>query len=256
MRFDTGIAFDFTGSAITSLAPGQRVLIVEDIAAFSFRYGSDHPVAGQYAGKLSNSGETLTYLNSLGDPIRSFAYADTSPWPSAADGTGAALVLIAPDTLPDHALAANWQASNYIGGSPGQIDAATSSYSIWAIATGAEEPSDDSDDDGFIDLIEYALGSDPLSKGSLPQFTSRISNLSTAAGSNDYLTLTFTHQNTDPDLSVNAQESSTLDSWNFAILHSRIYHSDGTATSTYRNANPTSDQTSGFIRAYFESTSP
>ena len=256
VQFDAGITFDFTGSAITSLAPGQRILIVENIAAFNFRYGTGLPIAGQYSGKLSNGGETLTYLNSLGETIRSFAYADAAPWPSAADGTGAALVLLSPSTLPDHALALSWAASNNIGGSPGQKDIAIDSYTAWAAATGAGEPTGDSDNDGFPNLIEFALDSDPLSSESSPQLTSGISNLATESASDAYLTVTFTHRNTDPNLLVNAQESSTLNPWAFAVLHSRTYHPDGTATSTYRSANPINAQSKNFIRAHFELTAP
>ena len=258
VQLSDGITFDFTDSAITSLAPGQRVLIVEDIDAFNFRYGVGHPIAGQYSGGLSNGGEPLTYLNSLGETIRSFAYDDASPWPSAADGTGASLVLLAPNTLPDHSLASSWTASNSIGGSPGQNDIATESYAAWAAATGAGEPTDDSDNDGFLDLIEFSLDSDPRSNESLPQFTAEISNLVTDSIFNDYLTMTFTHRNTDPNLSVNVQESSVLDidMWDFAILYSRVYHPDGTATSTYRSADPVDAQSRNFIRAHFELISP
>lgn len=256
VQFIAGVTFDFTGSAITSLAPGQRVLIVEDLDAFSFRYGTSRPIAGQYSGGLDNGGETLTYLDSLGETIRSFAYSDSAPWPSAADGTGAALVLLAPNTLPDHALSTSWAASNNIGGSPGQNDTPVESYAAWAAATGAGEPNDDSDNNGFADLIEFSFGTDPLSSESSPQLTSGISELTVSPTPDSYLIVTFTHLNTDPDLSVNAQESSDLDAWNFAVLQGRIYNPDGTATSTYRSANPVNNNSKRFIRAYFELSAP
>ena len=59
VQLSAGITFDFTDSAITSLAPGQRVLIVEDIDAFNFRYGVGHPIAGQYSGAVSYTHLTL-----------------------------------------------------------------------------------------------------------------------------------------------------------------------------------------------------
>ena len=43
--------------ASSELAPGERLITVEDLAAFQFRYGTDLPVAGQWNGGLSNSSE-------------------------------------------------------------------------------------------------------------------------------------------------------------------------------------------------------
>ena len=40
VRFTDGIAFDFTGSNVTSLAPGARALVVSNLAAFQSRYGT------------------------------------------------------------------------------------------------------------------------------------------------------------------------------------------------------------------------
>jgi hypothetical protein len=45
VRFTQGVEFDFTNSAITSLPPGGRVLIVRDLAAFHAAYGTNRPVA-------------------------------------------------------------------------------------------------------------------------------------------------------------------------------------------------------------------
>ena len=58
-----GIEFDFANASITSLAPRDRLLVVEDVAAFEFRYGDDLPVAGSWSGGLSNGGEQLTLID-------------------------------------------------------------------------------------------------------------------------------------------------------------------------------------------------
>ena len=123
VRFTQGVEFDFTGSAITSLAPGARVLIVRDVAAFSAAYGTNHPVAGVFTNgtALSNSGERIKLEDADNETIREFAYDDEAPWPAATDA-GYSLVLIAPETNPDHALATNWRASTRPGGSPGGPD--------------------------------------------------------------------------------------------------------------------------------------
>ena len=86
VRITKGVDFDFAGSAITSLAPGARVLVVHNTAAFTSRYGA-------------------------GAAIQNFTCSDSAPWPAQADTGGYSLVLRAPETHPDHALAANWRAS-------------------------------------------------------------------------------------------------------------------------------------------------
>ena len=50
--FIDGIDFDFTESNITSISPGERLLIIRNQAAFEARYGTgfNHLIAGQYAG--------------------------------------------------------------------------------------------------------------------------------------------------------------------------------------------------------------
>jgi len=54
VRFTNGIDFTFTGSAITLLGPGQTVLSVKNLAAFTARYGALANIAGQYGGYLNN----------------------------------------------------------------------------------------------------------------------------------------------------------------------------------------------------------
>lgn len=113
-----GVDFDFATSSITRLPPGERVVIVEDLAAFEFRYGSDIPVAGQWSGGLSNAGELLT-LNAGGQILQQFAYSDD--WYVTTDGGGPSLEIInvANPNLESWALAASWRASQIDGGSPG-----------------------------------------------------------------------------------------------------------------------------------------
>src|SRR5213075_1863663 len=64
IHFDEGITFTFSPSGpITSLAPGARVLVVKNKAAFESRYGTGLPIAGEYigvaGGTLSNNGEDV-----------------------------------------------------------------------------------------------------------------------------------------------------------------------------------------------------
>ncbi len=60
VKFASGLTFDFTGSAVTSLAPGDQVLVVKNLSAFESRYGTGLNIAGTFTlGSLSNNGEEL-----------------------------------------------------------------------------------------------------------------------------------------------------------------------------------------------------
>ncbi len=100
VAFVVGIDFRFDDGAIDalSLTPGQRVLVVENEAAFTFRYGqpADVVIAGVYGGNLDNDGEQLILQAADLGIIRDFTYNDATPWPISADGDGFSLVLVAP----------------------------------------------------------------------------------------------------------------------------------------------------------------
>src|SRR4029079_18882364 len=59
VQLSKGIQFDFAQGSITSLAPGQYVLVASDPAALQFRYGGGLRIAGKYNGNLSNGGEPV-----------------------------------------------------------------------------------------------------------------------------------------------------------------------------------------------------
>jgi hypothetical protein len=123
VRFTDGVQFAFSGSAITNLAPGARVLVVASRAAFASRYGPSLPVAGEYAGQLGNSGERLCLLDARGGEILNFSY-DPGWYPVTA-GHGFSLVVVH-DTAPSDnwGRAAHWRVSAQVNGSPGAPDPA------------------------------------------------------------------------------------------------------------------------------------
>ncbi|HKX60969.1 MAG TPA: lamin tail domain-containing protein, partial [Verrucomicrobiae bacterium] len=120
VSFSNGIEFQFTsGSPVTSLAPGQSVLIVRNIAAFTARYGAGFSIAGQFTGALDNAGEVLRLDDATGEKILEFAY-DNS-WHPITDGFGFSLVVVNEASLWENwGLPQNWQPSGQLNGSPGQ----------------------------------------------------------------------------------------------------------------------------------------
>jgi hypothetical protein len=85
VRFTAGITFDFSGSSVTNLAAGARVLVVKNQSAFEFRYGTNLPVAGEYSGQLDNGGEQIRLVDEFGGIILDFGYDDEAPsWTLAA----------------------------------------------------------------------------------------------------------------------------------------------------------------------------
>jgi hypothetical protein len=70
VKFTFGIDFDFTtGSSISSIPPGGRIVVVKNRAAFQQRYpdasypGLSAKIAGEFINNLDNSGEGLILRN-------------------------------------------------------------------------------------------------------------------------------------------------------------------------------------------------
>ena len=134
--FTQGIIFNFPNG--TTLQPGARYVV----NAAQFLNGKS----------LSNNGERVRLIDASGQTIKDFTYRDKDPWPSSPDGNGPSLVLITPQTNPDHNLAANWRASTASGGNPGTADGLNF----------VGDPLGDDDHDGWQNLIEHALGANPV----------------------------------------------------------------------------------------------
>ncbi len=119
VKFTDGVDFVFPSM---DLAPGDYVLVVRDPAAFQARYGFDLPVAGRYAGALSNAGERLALVDACGAVIHDFDFADD--WYDLTDGLGFSLTVADPvGTDPDrYSDKGVWKPSAQAGGSPGRDD--------------------------------------------------------------------------------------------------------------------------------------
>ena len=126
VRFAGGITFSFTGSAVTNLLPGQRVVVVRSQPMFAARYGGGPLVAGVFAGSLDSNGEQLRLEDAVGEKILEFSY--NNSWYPITDGLGFSLVIV-DDTAPWFTWAdkASWRPSGELHGSPGSDSAPTPS---------------------------------------------------------------------------------------------------------------------------------
>jgi len=147
-RFTDGIEFAFAPDRDWLMAPGDRRVLVRDVFGFRQRFGIDVPVTGVYRGSLNNGGETLVLSDARGTVLCTAAYDRAEGWPQAA-GPGWTLVRADPTRPTSDPLA--WRVSSLPEGTPGSTDARPFN------GVAAADP----DGDGFPDLVEYALGSNP-----------------------------------------------------------------------------------------------
>jgi hypothetical protein len=200
-------AFELSGVALsgavtfrfpdpTVLEPGERCVMVKDLAVFDARYLNETSPSfhvgltrfGPWAGSLSNAGEEIVVTGRAGQRLFSMRYADDGAWPARADGLGSSLELAS--IPPAHETASarttwlsdgvHWRVSTRLHGTPGFMDPpeepGAMSYAQWSAAvfpagTPAERkaPEADFDDDGISNFGEFACALDPLepSAGSL-----------------------------------------------------------------------------------------
>ncbi|WP_367389662.1 lamin tail domain-containing protein [Lewinella sp. LCG006] len=102
----SGVDYVFTSGL--NLGAGEYLLFAGDSIAFEAAFGL---AALQWTGgSLSNGGELLKLLDATGAVVDSVDFDDSFPWPTAADGGGASLVLC--DFNSDNNDGANWAAAN------------------------------------------------------------------------------------------------------------------------------------------------
>jgi len=209
-RFTDGV--DFTFPQGITLAPGDRLIIVANQAAFEFRYGSGlATIAGEFLGQLKNSGEHVRFEATDSSTIADFTYGDNNPWPESADGSGYSLVFSGSD--PDSPL--HWRTSADLGGTPGSDDG--------QFFTGTADQ-----------LVPYALRgtTTPIIIG-------------------DAFQVSFLRNLVSDDALVIAEYSTNLVNWTpltFADLQSRINQGDGTTKMTYQTPLPLSAEPRQFVR--------
>jgi len=119
VRLTQGVEFDFNGSSIPVLGPGELLVLVRDREAFAARYpDAASRVAGVYDGKLANDEDTLLLQGPRGETLLELRYVDD--WYPSTDGAGRSLVAIDPRGPPEAWKdATGWRESLAEGGSPG-----------------------------------------------------------------------------------------------------------------------------------------
>jgi len=133
LSFVDGIYFSFAGSAVTELNNEAYVVVVKSNAFFASLYNTnDILIAGEYEGKLANSGERIEIQGVGGQTLVSFIYSDD--WYPTTDGGGYSLVIVNPyESTNLWNLQEGWRASHYTNGSPGKTDIPEPVIGIWMI---------------------------------------------------------------------------------------------------------------------------
>ncbi|MGK0184670.1 MAG: hypothetical protein ACI9R3_000444 [Verrucomicrobiales bacterium] len=239
VRFTKGIEFNFADGDLTNIAPGQRVVVVSNAAAFQMRYGALDPapvVAGAFTKNLSNSGERLKLSFGAGIPLVDFEYGDGGAWPDGADREGRSLVLMRPGATIDSAQAAAWRESTAIGGNPGSDD---------AIAF-VGDPAIDADGDQLNALAEYAFGtsdSHPDSSGGLIWASIDLFTDNMTGDRRPRLELSFPWRVGADSANYAIETSSDLETWTDATasmaLQANDSNGDGTMRLTFRQNEET-----------------
>lgn len=239
VRFTRGVDFDFTGSAVTSLAPGARVLVVRDALAVATAFGPGLPIAGSFANgsALNNGGERIKLEDAEDGTIAEFSYLPGAPWPEGT-ASGFALVLRDAGTRPDPADPTHWRISAVVGGTPGLGD----------VVPFPADPTADSDGNGQADLWDYVFGGGP---GSMPP-PLRITRVDSGAGGEPGLAVQYLVRPGAERLEVRLDHSTDLLRWEEVTADSSASGwealGDGRVRVTRHLTEPWRDSVGGFLR--------
>jgi hypothetical protein len=214
--FDAGISFVFPAGF--TLAPGERTLIVSNLAAFTLRYGNGLNIAGEFSGGFDNGGEELRLINANGIEALRFTY--SPQWYPPTDGDGYSLVLRDSVTDPDsYDDPGSWTISGEIGGTPGAAETgASQTFEGWRHDYFTPVEEDDSliggisanpDGDLRDNLAEYAFGTHPRQTGE--PITTELATVTVEGVT--YPAIRFIRAKQALDLTFGVQISTDLTTW-------------------------------------------
>jgi len=241
------------GGAVTcdipsySLAPGQRFVIPNNTDGLFNRHPEfPSTIVINFQGDLPNQPARLHLYSDTVGTIRDFEYGIGFPdWPDTTNGGGYSLVLIKPETNPDHADPANWLRSVELDGSPGESDA----ISFAGIA------SNDDDGDGLSALLEYAIGTSDTDPTPDP-WSARLSDIAEDDPSERFLLVEVRRRIGTDDVVWIPEVSDDLRTWIRGPIVPGINRpsSAGPAwvTDQFRGTQPVSAQPRQFIRVRVE----
>ncbi|MGL1935522.1 MAG: lamin tail domain-containing protein [Fibrobacterales bacterium] len=116
LRFTSGVNYWFPDITIK---PDSFYVIASNATEFNARYGfAPH---AEYTKGLSNSGESITLRDGLGNLISRVHYTDSLPWSPLADGDGNSLEIKVMADTTNTAFHGNWGPSIQIHGTPGAL---------------------------------------------------------------------------------------------------------------------------------------
>ena len=176
-RLTDGIDLDFPSNPPLVLASGERLVLTRSLAHFNaaFTVPAGTRVLEWTSGRLANEGESVQ----LGRPAglddagqRQFArvdrvnYDSKAPWPTGAAGSGQSLQRRVESGYGNDPAA-------WLGASPSPGTAMMGTpFATWiaslAVPAGQQGTADDPDRDGRPNLLEFALGSDPMTADAAP----------------------------------------------------------------------------------------
>src|SRR5438067_4282063 len=84
-KFDQGVNFTFNGG---TLDPGSYLVVASNLSKFNAKYPGVTNVVGNWTGTLSNSGEQIELIDSLGATVDQVTYADDGNWGVRERGRG------------------------------------------------------------------------------------------------------------------------------------------------------------------------
>lgn len=249
-RFEEGV--DFVFPAGYTLASGARCLVVASQSAYEIRYGTGHPIAGEFEGSLDNGGERLRIEDPTGEEILDFTY-DDDWFPVPAGQYRSFVIRSASPAYNAYDAPTTWALSAAQNGSPNGGDTQYSRVFEgwrWDHFTLAEIPTlltpntagaltADPDEDGMNNFSEFAFGR-------MPRTADQPGALSTGGrvtdSGSDYLCVTFRRARNALDVTYFVEANSDLTNpagWtHVGVLVSATDNGNGTEEVCFRDNTP------------------